>query len=54
VFLWFNAKTKTPVRQTTADGKLTIDWENFKEGPQSTDLFEVPAGYNKMEMPGMK
>jgi hypothetical protein len=37
----------------TADGSLTVKWTNFTAGPQDASLFEVPAGYQVMSMPGM-
>ncbi len=47
-FMWVDASTKLPVRQASADGKIVIDWDNFKVGPQPAELFEVPTDYQKM------
>jgi len=49
-FMWVDASTKLPVRQASADGKIAIDWNNFKVGPQPAELFEVPTDYQKMGM----
>lgn len=32
---------------------MSVDYKNWKEGSQEASLFEVPAGYNKMQMPAM-
>ena len=29
------------------------EMQNIKEGPQPASLFEIPAGYTKMDMGGM-
>ena len=48
-FFWTDKKTGYPRRSQAGDA--VIKWENFKAGPQDASLFEVPAGYSKMEMP---
>ena len=49
-FMWVDASNKMPVRRTSADGNITVDWDHFKIAPQPADLFEVPADYKKMDM----
>jgi len=42
------------VKYQTEDGKMTTTWKDIKFGGGSDDsLYEVPAGYKKMNMPSM-
>jgi hypothetical protein len=47
---WIDPKLRFPVKWQgkNSDGEL----RNIQEGPQPAGLFEIPAGYTKMEMPG--
>ena len=49
--VWLDPKLRFPVKW---QGK-NASWElrNIQEGAQPASLFEVPAGYNKMDMGGM-
>ncbi|MBI5101869.1 MAG: DUF4412 domain-containing protein [Nitrospirae bacterium] len=40
-----------PVKYQSEDGKITTVWKNIKSGGVTDDVFEVPAGYKKMDMP---
>jgi hypothetical protein len=53
---WFDATTGAPVRMEGAsDGKTAvIEWTNFKAAPQPAALFEVPKGYEVMDMDAMR
>ena len=42
-----------PVKWQEEDGKTTVTWKNIKLGDVPDSMFEIPAGYNKMSMPGM-
>lgn len=53
VFMWTDAAKKIPVKMAAEDNTFTILWKNFKAGPQPASLFELPTGYQKMEMPSM-
>ena len=50
--VWIDQKTHMPIRVVGADGN-TIDFKNFKEGPQDASLFEVPDGFQKMDIGSM-
>lgn len=50
--VWIDQKNGIPIRTLTSDG-TTMELTNIKEGPQSASLFEVPAGYQKMDMGNM-
>jgi hypothetical protein len=53
IFYWWVAvATKTPVKMTADDGSFTLNWKNYKAGPQDAALFEPPKDYQTMEMPG--
>ena len=41
-----------PVKYQTEDRQITTVWKNVKMGGVNDSLFEVPAGYKKMSMPG--
>jgi hypothetical protein len=37
----------------SSEGESSFEYRNIKEGGVADSLFQVPAGYTKMEMPGM-
>jgi len=47
---WLDPKLRFPVKWQgkNSDGEL----RNIQEGAQPASLFEIPAGFNKMEIPG--
>jgi len=51
--LWVDASTKAPVMMMAEDNSVTIQWKNYKTGPQDASLFEPPADYQKVAMPTM-
>jgi hypothetical protein len=52
-YWWISIDAKIPVKMAADDGSITLVWKNYKAGPQDPSLFEVPAGYQVMEMPSM-
>jgi len=42
-----------PVKYESEDRKTTTVWKNIKMGGVTDAVFEVPAGYKKMDMPSM-
>jgi hypothetical protein len=50
--VWIDQKLHFPIRSVSSDGN-TMDLTNVKEGSQPASLFEVPAGYSKMDLGGM-
>lgn len=50
--VWIDQKTHIPIKRQGADGSV-FELTNINEGPQPADLFEVPAGYQKLDMGGM-
>jgi hypothetical protein len=45
---WIDRQLGFPIRFTAADG-TTVDLQNIQQGPQSTQLFEIPSGYRKFD-----
>jgi len=52
---WFDAKAGAPLRmESMADGKKTVmEWKNLKAGPQPDQLFQVPKGYEVVDLAEM-
>lgn len=52
---WFDKTTGAPVKmESEAQGqKSAIEWKNFSPGPQPAKLFDVPKGYEVMDMDEM-
>jgi outer membrane lipoprotein-sorting protein len=49
---WIDKKLFFPIKTVTADG-ATMELTNIKEGAPPASTFDVPAGYQKMDMGGM-
>ena len=52
IYQWMNADG-FPVQVAAVDGSWSMLYQNLHQGPQPSDLFEIPASYQKMEMPNM-
>ncbi len=50
---WLDEATGIPVKTSSEDGKWSVEYRNLKEGKQPESLFEIPAGYQKFEMPSV-
>ena len=48
---WLDAKVRFPIKWQGKDSSGEL--RNIQEGPQPASLFEVPAGYSKMDMGNM-
>jgi hypothetical protein len=48
-----DAKTGLPVAMKSADGKVSVEWRNAKAGEQPAELFQLPAGYQKLSLPNI-
>jgi len=48
--VWKSDRLDFPVRSRSKDGGV-VDLRNIKAGPQPAELFDIPAGYTKREMP---
>jgi outer membrane lipoprotein-sorting protein len=49
---WIDQRLHFPIRTQDSEGNL-FDLTNVKEGRPEASLFQPPAGYQKMDMPGM-
>jgi hypothetical protein len=52
-YFWLDVAQKIPVQMAATDGSLMVKWKNFTAGPQDASLFEPPAGYQVLPMPGI-
>jgi outer membrane lipoprotein-sorting protein len=50
--VWIDQKTGIPIRSESSDGNV-MELTNINQGSQSSSLFEVPAGYTKLDMGAM-
>jgi len=53
VYQWWATDINFPVKTAAVDGTWTQEFRNVKMASQPDSLFEVPAGYQKMQMPQM-
>jgi len=53
VYQWMATDINFPVKTAAIDGSWSQEFRNIKMGSQPNSLFEVPAGYQKMQMPAM-
>jgi hypothetical protein len=49
--VWIDERLNFPIKAVSPDS--TWQLSNIKEGEPAASLFEIPAGYRKMEMPNM-
>lgn len=49
---WFDQKLHFPIKTVNADG-ASVEFTNIKEGAPDASVFEVPAGYRKLDVPAM-
>ncbi len=49
---WIDQKLLFPIKRIATNGNV-FEVSNLKEGRPDASLFQVPAGYRKMEMPAM-
>lgn len=52
VYQWWATDINFPVKTSAIDGSWVQEYRNIKTGSQPNNLFEVPAGYQKFQMPG--
>jgi len=53
VYQWWATDINFPVKTAAIDGSWVMEYRDIKIGSQPDSLFEVPAGYKKMTIPGM-
>lgn len=52
VYQWWATDINFPVKSAAVDGSWVQEFKNIKMGHQPDSLFEVPSGYQKMQIPG--
>jgi hypothetical protein len=53
VYQWMATDINFPIKTADINNKWVHEFRNVKMGRQPASLFEVPAGYTKMQMPTM-
>jgi hypothetical protein len=53
VYQWVDEDSGMPIKMAGVDGGWSYEFQNIEPGMQVAELFEIPSGYNKMEMPAM-
>ncbi len=51
VYQWWATDIQFPIRVSALDGSWKQEYRNIKKGAQPDSLFEVPAGFQKIQMP---
>lgn len=52
---WISSELGFPIKvENTMGNKTTMELKNIKEGDVEDSIFQIPAGFTKMQMPGMK
>jgi len=51
VIQWIDPALQFPVKASAEDSSWTIEYKNIKTVPIDSGLFELPAGYQKLNMP---
>ena len=52
VYQWWATDIKFPVKTAAVDGSFTQEFKNIKIESQPNSLFELPSGYQKIQIPG--
>ncbi|MEK7271407.1 MAG: hypothetical protein AAB015_00720 [Nitrospirota bacterium] len=53
VYQWWATDINFPIKTSDINNKWIQEYKNVKIGSQPDNLFEVPAGYSKMQIPKM-
>lgn len=52
-YQWVSTDLNYPIKISALDGSWSTEYKNIKKDSQPDRLFELPAGYEKMAMPGL-
>lgn len=50
-YIWIAKKLDMPIKSETSDGAMSMEYRDIKMGGVADAVFEMPQGYQKMEMP---
>lgn len=53
MYQWWATDISFPVRTAAIDGSWVMEYRDIRTGSQPDSLFEVPAGFKKMNLPGL-
>jgi outer membrane lipoprotein-sorting protein len=53
IYQWWATDISFPVKTAAVDGSWSMEYRDIQIGSQPDSLFEIPAGYKKMTLPGM-
>jgi len=53
LYHWWATDINFPVKTAAVDGSMSVTYKDIKIGGQADSLFELPAGYTKMSLPGL-
>ncbi len=51
-FMWVSKKLGMPIKLVAPDGSFFMEYRDIKEGGVADKMFELPAGFEKMALPG--
>jgi hypothetical protein len=51
--LWVDSARKIPLKMAAEDQSFTLLVKNYQAGPQDPSLFEIPEGYQVVQMPSL-
>lgn len=51
VLMWYANDLGLPLKTAAKDGSWSVEYKKVVTGPQPDNLFEIPAGYQKVAMP---
>lgn len=51
IYQWWATDINLAIKSAAVDGSWVHEFKDIKIGPQPDSLFELPAGYKKMEIP---
>lgn len=52
IYQWWATDISFPVKTAAVDGSWSMEYRDIQIGSQPDSLFEIPAGYKKMTLPG--
>ena len=50
-YVWIAKKLGMPIKSVSADGAMTMEYRDIKVGGVADSVFDLPQGYQKMDMP---
>jgi outer membrane lipoprotein-sorting protein len=50
-YVWIAKKLGMPIKSVSADGSMTMEYRDIKVGGVADSVFDLPQGYQKMDMP---